>query len=65
MFRGSTDNISVIVIGLPELSELLNPSVILEESGNQHIKVLSAISSPSNQIRKKKKEPTENVSSNK
>lgn len=58
MFRGSTDNISVVVIGLPKLTQTLGPVGKLEESGTEHIKVLSAISSPDKQMKRKKKDPT-------
>jgi hypothetical protein len=29
MLRGSTDNISIVIIGLPELTQFLNPSQAL------------------------------------
>lgn len=63
MLRGSTDNISVVVIGLPELSELTNPTMKLEVTGNEHIKVLSSIGSD-NLSRKKKRDPTEHNKEN-
>lgn len=60
MIRGSTDNISVVVVGLPELSELTSPTLKMEATGSEHIKVLSSISSASdNRVQKKKRDPTE------
>jgi len=40
MTRGSTDNISLIVVGLNDPSEVREP-----RKGNEHIKILSSISS--------------------
>lgn len=45
MARGSTDNISLIVVGLNDPSEVREP-----RKGNEHIKILSSIS---NHMRKK------------
>lgn len=45
MARGSTDNISLIVVGLNDPSEFREP-----RKGNEHIKILSSIS---NHMRKK------------
>ena len=42
MNRGSTDNISVMMIGLND------PAIVKEpKKGNEHIKILSSISNPS------------------
>ena len=42
MNRGSTDNISVMMVGLND------PAVVKEQKkGNEHIKILSSISNPS------------------
>lgn len=56
MIQGSTDNISIIVIGLPRLYELLNLKVKMEEKTKEQIKVLSSIGeNVINQSQKKKK----------
>lgn len=65
MLRGSTDNISIVVVGLPELAELTNPTLKSEATGSEHIKVLSSISSPTDNLTKKKKrDPTEHNKEN-